>query len=163
MATESKAAAAAAAATNVWQRPDFSTVAAYLISDGAQKVIDFMTEVLGATTMHRIVGDDGATIRHAILKIGDTVVMIADGSKDASSPAFPVWLHVYVPDVDQTYELALKSGAESVQAPKDECYGDRMGGVKDAAGNTWWIATHKFLPQCSKADAAACSKEEAAK
>lgn len=161
MATESKA--AAAAATNVvWQRPEFSTVAAYLISDGAQKVIDFMTEVLGATTMHRIVGDDGASIRHAILKIGDTVVMIADGSKDETSPAFPVWLHVYVPDVDQTYELALKSGAVSVQAPKDECYGDRMGGVKDAAGNTWWIATHKFLPQCPKAaDAAACKKEEA--
>lgn len=62
----------------------------------------------------------------------------------------PAWLHVYLEDVDKTYELALQKGAESVQPPKDECFGDRMGAVKDSAGNTWWIATHKFLPKCQQ-------------
>jgi uncharacterized glyoxalase superfamily protein PhnB len=26
--------------------------------------------------------------------------------------------------------------------PADQFYGDRHGGVKDAAGNSWWVATH---------------------
>jgi PhnB protein len=31
--------------------------------------------------------------------------MIADGADD--DPAFPIWLHVYVPDVDASYRRAL--------------------------------------------------------
>jgi uncharacterized glyoxalase superfamily protein PhnB len=54
----------------------------------------------------------------------------------------PVWLHVYMPDVDATYQRALDAGAASVQAPsRREGDPDRRGGVKDPAGNTWWIAT----------------------
>ena len=36
----------------------------------------------------------------------------------------------------------LAAGATSVQAPTDQFYGDRSGGVRDSAGNLWWIATH---------------------
>ncbi len=66
--------------------------------------------------------------------------MLSDGTPEHA--AFPVWLHVYVPDVDATYERALDYGAVSVQEPNEQGEGDRRGGVKDAAGNTWWIATH---------------------
>lgn len=66
--------------------------------------------------------------------------MISDESTDF--PAFPIWLHVYVPDVDATYRLALQNGATSVQEPSEQGDGDRRGGVKDPAGNTWWISTH---------------------
>jgi hypothetical protein len=30
-----------------------------------------------------------------------------------------------------------------IVCPSDQFYGDRKGGVKDPAGNTWWIAIHK--------------------
>jgi PhnB protein len=58
--------------------------------------------------------------------------------------AFPVWLHVYVPNVNATYEKALQHGAEGVMEPSmrdgpDDH--DRRGGFKDPAGNFWWIAT----------------------
>ncbi|KAG0591603.1 hypothetical protein M758_1G183900 [Ceratodon purpureus] len=129
-----------------WQREGHSTVNSWIVADGAQKVIDFMTEVLKAHTLYRMLSDDKQTVMHASLKIGDTVVMIQDGNKETS--AFPTWLYVYVEDVDKTYELAVSKGLESVREPKDECYGDRMAGVKDSAGNTWWIATHKFNPVC---------------
>ena len=56
--------------------------------------------------------------------------------------AFPVWLHVYVRDVDETYQRALDYGAGSVQTPSEQGDGDRRGGIRDPAGNTWWIATH---------------------
>jgi len=52
---------------------------------------------------------------HAELQIDDTVVMIADSGKD--HPAFPVWSHVYVPNVDTCYERLLKIGGTSVQKP----------------------------------------------
>jgi uncharacterized glyoxalase superfamily protein PhnB len=40
------------------------------------------------------------------------------------------------------YRSALAAGAASVMEPADQIYGDRMGGVKDPTGNTWWLATH---------------------
>lgn len=127
-----------------WQREECSTVSSWIVADGAQKVMDFITEVFAAHTMHSMVNDADKTIQHAMLKIGDTVVMTCDGNAEVA--AFPAWLHVYVEDVDKTYALALSKGATSVRAPKDEFYGDRTGAVKDFAGNVWWIATHKFIP-----------------
>jgi PhnB protein len=55
----------------------------------------------------------------------------------------PAMIHLYVNDADATYGAAIKAGATSVQEPTDQFYGDRSGGVKDACGNLWWIATHK--------------------
>jgi uncharacterized glyoxalase superfamily protein PhnB len=50
-------------------------------------------------------------------------------------------VHVYVRDVDATYRRALEAGATSVQEPVQKGDPDKRGGVKDAGGTTWWIAT----------------------
>lgn len=116
-----------------------STVSPYLIAAGAQRVIDFLNQTFGARELRRYDTPDGS-IMHAEVRIGDTVVMIGDSGD--KWPAMPAHLHVYVADVDTTYQRALKAGGVSVQAPerkKDDP--DRRGGVKDPAGNTWWIAT----------------------
>ncbi|XP_024363646.1 uncharacterized protein [Physcomitrium patens] len=123
-----------------------STVSVYMVSGAAHKAIDFMTNVFNAQVVCKMMSDDNTSVRHASLRIDDTTVMISDGCKDY--PPFPVWMHIYVEDVDKTYELALSKGAESVHGPRDEFYGDRVSTVKDPAGNTWWIATHKFTPKC---------------
>jgi uncharacterized glyoxalase superfamily protein PhnB len=121
-------------------QPDgYPAVSVYMMADGAQRAIAFMTAVLGGETMMRMDRDDGSVL-HAAVRIGDSVVMLSDGS--AEFPAFPVWLHVYVPDVDATYRRALALGAASVQEPSEKGDGDRRAGVKDPAGNTWWLATH---------------------
>ncbi|XP_024390476.1 uncharacterized protein [Physcomitrium patens] len=133
-----------------WQMKGHSTVSAYLVSKGAQKVIDFMIEMLNAHQMYKQTNEDG-TVKHASLRIGDTVVMVTDANDE--HPAQTVWMFVYVQDVDKTYELALSKGAESVEAPVDKPYGDRMGAIKDPAGNTWWIATHMFNPYGCTGDA----------
>jgi PhnB protein len=51
-------------------------------------------------------------------------------------------IHLYVQDVDATYERALDAGATSVRDVEDQFYGDRSGGVRDPGGNVWWISTH---------------------
>ena len=66
--------------------------------------------------------------------------MISDASEHAK--AMPVMLYLYVPDVDAAYQRALKAGATSIMEPADQFYGDRSGGVKDAAGNSWFFGTH---------------------
>ena len=117
----------------------YSSVSPYLVVGGAQRVIDFLKQVFGATELRRYDMPDGS-IMHAEVRIDDTVVMIADGGGEW--PPFPSWLHVYVPDVDSTYRRALEAGGGSAQEPQQrEGDPDRRGGVKDPAGNTWWIAT----------------------
>jgi PhnB protein len=102
-------------------------------------VIDFLKEAFGARELRRFDMSDGS-IMDVEVRIGDTVVMIGDAGENR--PAVPAHLHVYVDDVEGTYHRALEAGGVSVQPPERKGVDpDRRGGVKDPAGNTWWIAT----------------------
>jgi uncharacterized glyoxalase superfamily protein PhnB len=117
---------------------DYTTVSPYLIVAGASATIDFLTRVLGATELRRF-PDPSGRVMHAEVRIDDTVVMLADGGE--GWPPVPSYVHVYVKDVDATYKRALAAGATSVQEPVKKQDEDKRGGVKDAGGTTWWIAT----------------------
>jgi uncharacterized glyoxalase superfamily protein PhnB len=122
-----------------WKPAEYSSVSPYLMVRNAQDVIDFLKRALGATELRRFDMPDG-TVMHAEVRIDDSVIMLAEGGD--AYPAFPAWLHVYVRDVDATYERALELGAEPVQEPRQrEGDPDRRGGVKDPAGNVWWVST----------------------
>ena len=117
----------------------FHTLTPYLIATEAAKLIEFLKAGFGAqveyVTMH-----DGL-VMHAQLKIGDSMLMLTD-ARPPQWPAKPTGMYLYVPNVDEVYQRAVAAGGESVNAPRDEFYGDRMAGVKDHCGNFWWIATH---------------------
>ncbi len=124
--------------TQHYKPKGYTSVAVYIMADGAQRVIEFLKQTFNAEELRRYDKPDGS-IMHAEVRIDDTVVMLADAGDDV--PGFPIWLHVYVPDVDATYQRALAAGGVSVQAPQQQGDPDRRGGVQDPAGNTWWIAT----------------------
>jgi len=109
----------------------------YLIVDDPDGLIAFLTNALGGQVGERTVFE-GATM-HAEVQVGDSAVMI--GNARGWTPATAM-LYVYVDDCDAAYARAIAAGAESLMAPADMFYGDRHGGVKDAFGNSWWIATH---------------------
>jgi PhnB protein len=122
-----------------WKPLGYSTVSVYMVVEGAQRVIDFLKKTFDATDLRHFLAPDGK-IMHAEVRIGDTVVMMADASD--AYPAFPAWLHVYVPDVGATYKKALLADGVSVQEPvRKEGDPDRRGGFKDHGGNTWWVST----------------------
>jgi uncharacterized glyoxalase superfamily protein PhnB len=50
--------------------------------------------------------------------------------------------YLYVPNMEAVYRQALAAGATSSEEPADQPWGDRNAAVKDAFGNTWYIATH---------------------
>jgi len=117
----------------------YSSVSPYLIVDGADATIRFLTQVFGAVELRRF-PDDAGKILHAEVRIDDSVLMIADGAPP-DWPPIQSHVHIYVPDVDATYRAALQAGASSVQEPEQKQDEDKRGGVRDAGGTTWWIAT----------------------
>jgi uncharacterized glyoxalase superfamily protein PhnB len=121
--------------------PDgFHTVTPYLVVEGADKTIAFVQKAFGAEFEHEPTKRPDGKIMHATLKLGDSMIMISEASERAK--ASQVMLYLYVPNVDAAYQRALKAGAVSVMEPSDQFYGDRSGGVKDPAGNQWYIGTH---------------------
>lgn len=120
-------------------KPDnYNSVSPYLIVDGASRTIEFLTTVFDAVEIRRFADADGK-VMHAEVRIDDTVLMLADGAD--GWPPLAAHVHVYVTDVDATYQRALAAGATSVQAPVKKEDADKRGGVQDAGGTTWWMAT----------------------
>lgn len=116
----------------------YSTVSPYLIVNGADATIDFLTRVFDAVKLRRIV-NEANKVMHAEVHIEDTVVMIADAPPNW--PAQSAHVHIYVADVDATYKKALQGGADSVQVPTKKHDENKRGAVRDSGGTTWWIAT----------------------
>lgn len=117
----------------------YHTVTPYLVVNGAEQLIAFIVGVLDGTEMLRLPGPDGR-IGHAEMRVGDSMVMLADSPDPGGATS--AMLHLYVPDSDATYERAIDAGATSLREPRDEFYGDRMSGVQDPTGNKWYFATH---------------------
>jgi PhnB protein len=105
----------------------------------AHKMIPFLETAFGAEALGVAKSPEGKVL-HGTVRIGNATLEI-DEAQGESQP-MPCHLHVYVPDTDRAYERALAAGATSVEAPEDKEYGDRSAGVKDAWGNTWFIATY---------------------
>ncbi len=121
-------------------RAGIQAVIPYLAVQPAVELIDFVRRAFGAQEVLRTTGSAGGV--HAELRIGDSTLMIGGGGA-WSGAATPTGLHLYVPDADRVYRTALEAGAESLQAPVDQPYGDREASVRDIAGNHWYIATHQ--------------------
>jgi PhnB protein len=129
--------------------PDgYPRVTPYLYIAGARQAIDFYRSILGAEERMSMPGPDGK-VGHAELTIGESVIMLADEFPDMgvlgprSVGGSPVTIHVYVEDVDATFDRAVKAGASVVRPVEDKFYGDRGGEFEDPYGHRWSIATHK--------------------
>ena len=120
----------------------YHTITPYFSVHGAASLIEFLQNAFDAQVSERLATPDG-TVMHAQVKVGDSVVMIAEAPKDGSAKLMPAMLYMYVTDVDAVYKKAVEAGGKSIMAPVDQFYGDRSGAVEDMAGNQWWIATHK--------------------
>ncbi len=125
----------------------YPRVTPYLSVDGGAAAIDFYVQVLGATESVRMAGPEGK-IGHAELKIGDSLIMLADASAEmggqtpGSLGGTPVTLMVYVEDVDTVCEKAVAAGATMERDVDVQFYGDRAGQFVDPFGHKWFIATH---------------------
>jgi uncharacterized glyoxalase superfamily protein PhnB len=114
--------------------PDgWHTITPRIVADDASGLVEFLKRVFGATGTYH-------PDRPAEMTIGDSIIMVTDTGIRQAMPAF---LYVYVQDTDETYREAMSAGAESLEAPSDQAYGDRRAMVRDRWGNTWQVATRR--------------------
>ena len=129
--------------------PDgYHAVTAYLSVDNGAAAIDFYKRAFGARELVRMEAP-GGKLGHAELRIGDSIVMLADEFADMgflgpkTRGGTTVNLHLYVRDCDAVVAAAVAAGAKVARPLKDQFYGDRSGTVEDPFGHVWYIATHK--------------------
>src|SRR5882762_6234268 len=115
------------------------SVQPYLHLRGADKMIPFMETAFGAECIGLHKSPEGI-VHHATIRIGNATLEI-DEAHGEFQP-MPCHLHVYVPDADAAFARALQVGATSIDEPRNVPYGDRAAGVKDAWGNSWFIASY---------------------
>lgn len=128
--------------------PDgYHSITPYLICDGAAQAIAFYAKAFGAVEVLRL-GSPGGKIGHAEVRIGDSIVMLADEHPEmgALGPrtigGSPVSVLLYVEDVDAMFTRAIAAGGKEKRPVADQFYGDRAGSLEDPFGHTWHIHTH---------------------
>jgi PhnB protein len=125
----------------------YRAITPYLIVKGAAAAIDFYKHVFDATELMRMAGPDGR-VGHAELRIGDSVLMLADepAGQAYRSPSSlggsSVTLLLYVRDVDAAFARAMAAGAQTLKPLANQFYGDRSGTLQDPYGHVWTVATH---------------------
>lgn len=101
--------------------------------------MELLRDAFGAEEIERhAFSEDSA---HVELAIADSVVVVETGPLPEGVRPWTCAVYVYVPDVDAAFAEAVEHGVEVVAEPADKPYGERQAGVRDAAGNTWWIGS----------------------
>jgi PhnB protein len=125
----------------------FHTVTPYMTVRDCKAALAFYAQAFGAVKTMQLDMPDG-TIAHAEMRIGDSIVMLSEenpqwGTKGPLTlGGSPMFLMLYVPDVDAAFARALAAGATEVRPVADQFYGDRSGTLKDPFGHQWTLGTH---------------------
>ena len=124
------------------------TITPHLVIKGAAEAISFYNRAFGAIEHYQMPHEDGRVL-HGELQIGDSRLFVADeftefgGSKSPKSLGdSPVTLHLYVENVDESFQKAVDAGAAVKMPPADMFWGDRYAQVIDPYGHIWSLATH---------------------
>lgn len=128
-----------------------NTLTTMLFFNGnCREAIEFYEKAFGAELMGPIVpGPDGKEVMHAMLKFGNSQIMLADampGEWEKGPEKFATAsLFMYVEDCDSIFKRATAAGCQVRMPMADMFWGDRMGKVKDPYGHCWVIATYKYV------------------
>jgi PhnB protein len=126
---------------------DMPTITPHLVCEGAADAIEFYKRAFNAVESARLAGPDGK-LMHAMLRIGDSPLMLVDDFPDWGSvgpkalKGSPVTIHLQVENVDALFQQAVAAGATVTMPVADMFWGDRYGQLTDPFGHRWSVATH---------------------
>ena len=119
-----------------------------VVRDGAA-AIDFYRRAFGAEEVGERFTDPGGRLIHAVVRIGDSMVMITDDMIDGPAAApervdglVTCIMALYWDDVDAAWERAVGAGAAVVFELQDQFYGERGGRLRDPFGQQWMMSQH---------------------
>lgn len=119
------------------------TITPYLLYEDVDAALDFLAKAFGFEEVLRYTGEEGY-VSHAEMRLGDAAIYLGDPGDDYRNPKRlgqqTVGIYVLVDDVDAHHERAQAAGAEILQAPADQEYGDRRYDAVDREGHRWYFA-----------------------
>lgn len=115
----------------------FAVVTPYIFVNGDDQYVRFLETAFGAIETGRSLAPDGR-IANCQMKFDTATIMISEAS--AQFPASSAAFYVYVLNADASMERALSAGAKKIMDVDDMPYDDRQGGVRNPAGNIWWVS-----------------------
>ncbi|MGH3139297.1 MAG: VOC family protein, partial [Gaiellales bacterium] len=116
------------------------TVVPYLLYEDAAAALDFLSRAFGFEEIARMTSPSGR-VDHAEVRLGDGEVHLGQPREPISPRRLggtAVQLYVYVTDVDAHCNRARMAGAEIVDEPADQEYGDRRYHARDPEGHAWY-------------------------
>ena len=142
----------------------YRTITPYLVVRGADAALNFYADVFGAEVLSRVYAEDGITVLHAEMKIGNSIVIVSD-----EMPAFGIYSpfayggsgasqHLYLANVDEIWEAAVEAGCTVLVPLADTFYGERLAKVADPFGHIWSMS--KRIPAQKPEDIKAQTEAE---
>ena len=109
-----------------------------LVKGGASEFIEFIEKVFNAVENKPVrTRDKDGTLIHSEVKIGDSMILIADSKDDwPFTPAFP---QVYVDNAQEILNRAEQKGAKIITPVTDFYNGLKIARFLDSWGNIWWL------------------------
>ena len=125
--------------------PDgYPRISPYLNYEDTGAMMDWLGHAFGMTERHSMRGAEGK-VAHAEMTLEDSVVMMGTPGPDFRNPKHlgqvTQSLYVYVDELDAHCERARSAGAEIIEEPADQPYGDRRYGACDPEGHHWYFAS----------------------
>ena len=120
-----------------------ATVIPYLLYSDCEAALEFLSRAFGFDEVLRYTGEAGY-VNHAEMRLGDARIFMGDPGDDYRNPrqlgGETVGLSVIVEGgVDELCERARAAGAEIVEDPTDQDYGERRFTAKDPEGHLWFF------------------------
>lgn len=117
----------------------YNSLSPYFIVNNAASFINWLKEIFDGKVTRKYESENGIIV-HAEVKIDDSIIMLSEASENY--PAQPMVLHLYVPNVIETFEKVKVSGCKIIEAPKtQENDPDTRATFIDLYGNMWSIGT----------------------
>lgn len=120
-------------------------VSPYLVVTDIKSCLEFYEKTFGFKTRATLTDDSGSVV-HAEIVYRDSVMMLGLESRDKISKSpktlsgCPVIFYIYTEDVDDFFQSARQAGAEVVEEPTAQYWGDRTCTLRCPQGYLWTFA-----------------------
>lgn len=116
----------------------YHSVNPYILVFSVKDYFTFLETVFGAVILKKIENLDEIYLE---AKIGDSILMIQEQRGDIQSERVSLW--IYVKDVNQIYEMAIRNGCTSIKSPTLEFETDIVAKIIDPFGVRWVLASYE--------------------
>lgn len=119
------------------------TITPYLLYKDVAAALDVLASAFGFREVLRYTGEQGH-VNHAEMRLGEARIFLGDPGERYRNPADlgqeTVGIYVLVDDVDAHFAVAKAAGAEILEEPTDQDYGERRYTARDPEGHHWYFA-----------------------